>query len=125
MRDIRIALDMMGGDYGPRSTVPAAIRAVDKYPNLHLYLCGHSQSIHTLLNKNNALSHPRLTVVHTEQVVNQDERADLALRRKPNSSMRKALELVEQQEADACVSAGNTGALLAMARYVLKTFARH
>ncbi|GHB76311.1 phosphate acyltransferase [Psychrosphaera saromensis] len=121
MRDIRIALDMMGGDYGPRSTIPAAIRAVDKYPNLHLFLCGHSQSIHTFLNKHNALAHPRLTIVHTEQVVNQDERPDLALRRKPKSSMRKALELVEQEQADACVSSGNTGALLAMARYVLKT----
>ena len=121
MRDIRIALDMMGGDYGPRTTIPAAIKAVDRYPNLHLYLCGHSQSIHTFLNKHNALTHPRLTVVHTEQVVNQDERPDLALRRKDKSSMRKALELVEQEQADACVSAGNTGALLAMARYVLKT----
>lgn len=121
MRDIRIALDVMGGDYGPRSAIPAAIKAVDKYPHLHLYLCGHSQSIHSLLNKQNALSHPRLTVVHAEQVVNQDERPDLALRRKTQSSMRKALELVEQEQADACVSAGNTGALLAMARYILKT----
>ncbi|NVK24587.1 MAG: phosphate acyltransferase PlsX [Gammaproteobacteria bacterium] len=121
MRDIRIALDVMGGDYGPRSAIPAAIKAVDKYPHLHLYLCGHSQSIHSLLNKQNALSHPRLTIVHAEQVVNQDERPDLALRRKTQSSMRKALELVEQEQADACVSAGNTGALLAMARYILKT----
>ena len=121
MRDIRIALDVMGGDYGPRSAIPAAIKAVDKYPHLHLFLCGHSQSIHSILNKQNALSHPRLTIVHAEQVVNQDERPDLALRRKTQSSMRKALELVEQEQADACVSAGNTGALLAMARYVLKT----
>lgn len=121
MRDIHIALDMMGGDYGPRSTIPAAIKAVENFPYLHLYLCGHSQSIHTSLNKLNALGHPRLTVVHSEQVVNQDERPDLALRRKPHSSMRKALELVKDKKADACVSAGNTGALLAIARYVLKT----
>lgn len=121
MRDIHIALDMMGGDYGPRSTIPAAIKAVENFPYLHLYLCGHSQSIHTSLKKQNALGHPRLTVVHSEQVVNQDERPDLALRRKPNSSMRKALELVKDKKADACVSAGNTGALLAIARYVLKT----
>lgn len=121
MRDIRIALDMMGGDYGPRATIPAAIKAVEKYPFLHLYLCGHSQSIHTFLNKHNALNHPRLTVVHTEQVVNQDERPDIALRRKTRSSMRKTLDLVNDGQADACVSAGNTGALLAMARYVLKT----
>lgn len=121
MRDINIALDVMGGDYGPRSTIPAAIKAVDTYPNLHLYLCGHSQSIHSFLNKHNALAHPRITIIHAEQVVNQDERPDLALRRKSQSSMRKALELVESGEADACVSAGNTGALLAMARYVLKT----
>lgn len=121
MRNIHIALDMMGGDYGPRSTIPAAIKAVADFPYLHLHLCGHSQSIHTALNKNNALGHPRLTVVHAEQVVNQDERPDLALRRKPHSSMRKALELVKDKQADACVSAGNTGALLAIARYVLKT----
>ncbi len=121
MRDIHIALDMMGGDYGPRSTIPAALKAVEDFPYLHLYLCGHSQSIHTALNKQNALAHPRLTVVHSEQVVNQDERPDLALRRKPHSSMRKALELVQEKKADACVSAGNTGALLATARFVLKT----
>jgi phosphate acyltransferase len=121
MRDIHIALDMMGGDYGPRSSIPAAIRAVDRFPYVHLFLCGHSQSIHTSLKKHNALAHPRITVVHSEQVVNQDERPDLALRRKKQSSMRKALELVEEGKADACVSAGNTGALLAMARYVLKT----
>lgn len=118
---MNIALDVMGGDYGPRSSIPAAIQAVDKYPNLHLYLCGHSQSIHTFLNKHHALAHPRITVVHAEQIVNQDERPDLALRRKPHSSMRKALELVKDGTADACVSAGNTGALLAMARFVLRT----
>lgn len=121
MRDIRIALDMMGGDYGPRSTIPAAIKAVDRFPQLHLSLCGHSQTLHSLLKKNNALAHPRLTVVHCEQVVNQDERPDLALRRKPHSSMRQALNLVDEGQADACVSSGNTGALLAIARYVLKT----
>ena len=121
MRDIRIALDVMGGDYGPRSTIPAAIKAVDKYPYLHLFLCGHSQSIQSFLKKHNVQEHPRLSVVHAEQVVNQDERPDLAVRRKTQSSMRIALELVEQEKAHACVSAGNTGALLAMARYLLKT----
>lgn len=121
MRDLTISLDMMGGDYGPRSTIPAAIAAVNLYPHLTLTLCGNSQFIQTELNKAGALAHPRLVVHHCEQVVNMDERPASALRSKRDSSMRVALDLVHQGKADACVSSGNTGALLAMAHYVLKT----
>lgn len=121
MRNLTISLDMMGGDYGPRSTIPAAIDAVEQFPHLTLILCGNSQYIQTELNKRDALTHPRLQVHHCEQVVNMDERPASALRSKRDSSMRVALDLVQQGKADACVSSGNTGALLAMAHYVLKT----
>ena len=120
MRNVTISLDMMGGDYGPRSTIPAAVAAVEEIPNLHLVLCGHSQVLQTELNKLGALNHHRLTIRHCEQVVNMDERPASALRAKRDSSMRVALDLVHEGETMACVSSGNTGALLAMAHYVLK-----
>lgn len=121
MRNLTISLDMMGGDYGPRSTIPAAIAAVEHFPYLTLILCGNSQYLQTELNKRDALDHPRLVIRHCDQVVNMDERPASALRSKRDSSMRVALDLVHSKEAMACVSSGNTGALLAMAHYVLKT----
>jgi glycerol-3-phosphate acyltransferase PlsX len=120
MRNLTISLDMMGGDYGPRSTIPAAIEAVSLYPDLKLILCGNSQYLQTELNKLNALNHPRLIIEHCDQVVNMAEKPAVALRSKRNSSMRIALNLVKDGTASACVSSGNTGALLAMAHYVLK-----
>ncbi|WP_199608791.1 phosphate acyltransferase PlsX [Flocculibacter collagenilyticus] len=119
--NLTISLDIMGGDYGPRSTIPAAVDAVNIYSELTLILCGNSQLIQTELNKLDALSHPRLLIEHAEQVVNMDEKPAFALRSKTDSSMRVALNLVEQGRAQACVSSGNTGALFAMAYYVLKT----
>ena len=120
MRNVTISLDMMGGDYGPRSTIPAAVAAVSEFEHLTLILCGHGQLLQTELNKLGALHHPRLKVHHCEQVVNMDEKPASALRAKRDSSMRIALDLVNDGTADACVSSGNTGALLAMAHYVLK-----
>lgn len=120
MRNLTISLDMMGGDYGPRSTIPAALAAVEQFPQLHLILCGNSQYLQTELNKRNVSNHPQLTIEHCEQVVNMDEKPAGALRSKKNSSMRKALDLVHSGQSCACVSSGNTGALLAMAHYVLK-----
>ncbi len=120
MRNLTISLDMMGGDYGPRSTIPAALAAVKEFPQLHLILCGNAQFLQTELNKSDALNHPQLTIHDCTQVVNMDERPASALRSKKDSSMRVALNLVQSGEAMACVSSGNTGALLAMAHYVLK-----
>jgi glycerol-3-phosphate acyltransferase PlsX len=120
MRNLTISLDMMGGDYGPRSTIPAAIAAVQQFPQLHLILCGNSQYLQTELNKQDALNHPQFTIQHCDQVVNMDEKPAVALRSKRNSSMRIALDLVHSGKSMACVSSGNTGALLAMAHYVLK-----
>ncbi|KZN68698.1 phosphate acyltransferase PlsX [Pseudoalteromonas luteoviolacea] len=120
LTNLTIALDMMGGDYGPRSSIPAAILAVQKYPNLTLLLCGNEDVLRQALQKENHLEHPRLIVKHCEQVVTNNCEPAHALRNKRNSSMRIALDLVKAGQAQACVSSGNTGALLSMAHYVLK-----
>lgn len=116
----------MGGDKGPSITIPAAIMAINHLPNLHLILCGDEQIITTelaLLNiSNQALAqHNQLSVFPTSEVVEMDEKPAFALRTKKNSSMRKALDLVNEGKAQACVSAGNTGALFSIAHFVLKT----
>ncbi len=120
LTNLTIALDMMGGDYGPRSSIPAAVEAVNTHDNLTLILCGNEQVIQQELNKLDSLAHPRLIIRHCSQVVcNSDDPAN-ALRNKKDSSMRIALELVKDGKAQACVSSGNTGALFAIAHYVLK-----
>ena len=113
----------MGGDYGPPVTIPAAVLAVQQCPNLHLILCGDQTQIDAQLRKAKFTQTDQLEVIHCSQVVTMDEKPASTLRKKPDSSMRRALELVETGEADACVSAGNTGALLTNAYYVLKTLA--
>lgn len=118
--DLTIALDMMGGDYGPRSSIPAAIDAVNKHTQLTLILCGNEQTIAEQLSKLDALSHPRLVIQHCSEVVTNADEPAHALRNKKDSSMRVALNLVKEAKAQACVSAGNTGALFATAHYVLK-----
>lgn len=119
-RSVTISLDMMGGDYGLSSTVPAAVKAVTLFPQLNLILCGNQDQIRPHLLKLNAVAHPRLQLVHCTEQVQMDDPISLALRGKPDSSMRVALDLVGNGQAAACVSAGNTGALLAIAHYVLK-----
>ena len=113
----------MGGDYGPPVTIPAAVLAVQQCPNLHLILCGDQTQIDAQLRKAKFTQTDQLEIIHCSQVVTMDEKPASTLRKKPDSSMRRALELVETGEADACVSAGNTGALLTNAYYVLKTLA--
>lgn len=121
MTSLTIALDVMGGDKGPLVTIPAAVLAIKKSAQLHLILCGDETIIQEILIKHNVLEHSQLSIVPTTEVVAMDEKPSSALRSKKHSSMRKALDLVEQGKAQACVSAGNTGALFAMAHYVLKT----
>lgn len=121
MSNLTIALDIMGGDYGPRATLPAAVQAVSLHPNLSLILCGNETLIRHELEKLDALEHPRLIIRHCSEIVNNDEKPSVALRQKKDSSMRIALDLVKAKDASACVSAGNTGALFAMAYCVLKT----
>jgi glycerol-3-phosphate acyltransferase PlsX len=121
LNDLTIALDVMGGDKGPLVTIPAAILAIENSQRLHLILCGDENSIKELLSKHNLLAHPQLSIYATTEVVTMDEKPSSALRNKKNSSMRNALDLVKEGKAQACVSAGNTGALFATAHYVLKT----
>lgn len=111
----------MGGDQGPSVTVPAAIAFVEREPDSELILVGLEDEIRAQLKKHRASDHPRLTVVAASEVVAMDDAVEVALRRKKDSSMRVAINLVKDGQAQACVSAGNTGALMAVSRYVLKT----
>jgi glycerol-3-phosphate acyltransferase PlsX len=111
----------MGGDHGPQVVIPAAISALKKHPDVTLILVGDEQVIHSHLQKNNVNNEPRLIVHHASQQVEMDELPSQALRGKKDSSMRVAINLVKEGRAAACVSAGNTGALMATARFVLKT----
>ncbi|MEW6131801.1 MAG: phosphate acyltransferase PlsX [Pseudomonadota bacterium] len=121
MREITVAIDVMGGDHGPRVTIPAAIKCLARNVNLNIILVGPQDAIEAELKTRHAKTGPRLRVRHASEVVAMDESPALALRNKKDSSMRVAIDLVKSGEADACVSAGNTGALMATARFVLKT----
>ena len=117
---VRIALDAMGGDHGPVEIVPATLYALDKHKELTLILVGQEDRLQELLKAHHASTSDRLIIKHAPEVVEMHELPSSALRNKKQSSMRLAIELVRDGEADACVSAGNTGALMAIARYVLK-----
>lgn len=114
----RIAIDCMGGDHGPSVTVPAATQFLAQHPAAHLILVGQEDVLRPLLGVD--AENPRLRIVHASEVVEMDESPALAMRNKKDSSMRVAVNLVKSGEADACVSAGNTGALMAISRFVLK-----
>lgn len=116
-----IAIDAMSGDHGPGVTVPASLRALEKYPELKLILVGDQRILGEELDRHGGRPGDRLVVQHATQVVAMDEPPSSALRGKKDSSMRVAINLVKEGEAKACVSAGNTGALMATARFVLKT----
>ena len=116
-----IALDAMGGDYGPPVVIPGAIEALRRDPDLRLILVGDEGLIEQTLAEHGAKVSDRLVIHHASQRVEMDELPSQALRNKKDSSMRVAINLVKAGEANACVSAGNTGALMATARYVLKT----
>lgn len=111
----------MGGDFGPRCIVPACLSAMAENPSLELILVGQAPVLEDILSRKSGVDRARLRVEHASEIIAMDERPAQALRNKPDSSMRQALELVRQGRAQACVSAGNTGALMALARYVLKT----
>ena len=117
---LTLALDMMGGDHGPHSTIPAALAAVCEFPELQLILCGDEALLTEQLKLHGVFPHPQLCIRHSSQVVSMAGKPSVALRSKRDSSMRVALDLVDKGEVQACVSAGNTGALMAMAHFVLK-----
>jgi glycerol-3-phosphate acyltransferase PlsX len=118
--DVTIAIDAMGGDHGTHVTVPAAVEYLRKHPGDTIVLVGLADAIEAELRALNAATGPHLRVHAASEVVGMDESPQLALRNKKDSSMRVALNLLKNGEAAACVSAGNTGALMATARYVLK-----
>lgn len=111
----------MGGDHGYNVVVPACVRAAKNNPNLKLILVGVQDSITAALKKQGVLNSKQFSIVHASEVVAMDELPSHALRNKKDSSMRIAINLVKEGKAQACVSAGNTGALMATARFVLKT----
>lgn len=111
----------MGGDHGLSVVIPACVRAAKKDPKLSLLLVGDRDQIEYHLKKQGISRHNQFTVIHATEVVAMDELPSHALRNKKDSSMRVAINLVKEGQAQACVSAGNTGALMATARFVLKT----
>ncbi len=111
----------MGGDHGPAVVIPAAQYALDRREDLTLILVGRRDQLAPIMKECRLEENERLRIHHASQHVEMDESPALALRGKKDSSMRVAINLVKSGEADACVSAGNTGALMATARFVLKT----
>ncbi|MGQ0658419.1 MAG: phosphate acyltransferase PlsX [Chromatiales bacterium] len=116
-----MAVDAMGGDFGPPVTVAAALRAVKLHPGLCITLVGDAATLRQELAAHGAGEDGRVDVQHASQCVEMNEAPSHALRNKKDSSMRVALNLLKDGAAQACVSAGNTGALMATARFVLKT----
>jgi glycerol-3-phosphate acyltransferase PlsX len=124
LQTVRLAVDCMGGDHGPAITLPACKAFLDKHPGAELLLVGETAALSA------AAGWPRCRIVHASEVVSMDDSVEVALRKKRDSSMRVAIAQLRSGEkgddegesaADVCVSAGNTGALMALARYLLKT----
>ena len=110
----------MGGDHGPDVVIPAAIRALTKHSGIKLILVGDENILTAKLKEYQVQNDSRFIIQHASQQVEMDESPALALRGKKDSSMRVAIDLVKSGRASACVSAGNTGALMATAKFVLK-----
>lgn len=121
MDRITIALDAMGGDHGPSESVPAALAMLNQHPELELILVGNIDTLNPVLTLHHYDGNARLKLHQATEVVDMDEAVASALRLKKDSSMRVAINLVKDQKAQAAVSSGNTGALMAIARFVLKT----
>ncbi|VVN33533.1 Phosphate acyltransferase [Pseudomonas fluorescens] len=111
----------MGGDFGPRSIVQACIASLIATPSLHLTLVGQPSLLEELIASHPVVDRARLTIMPASETISMDDKPATALRGKPDSSMRVALELLRDGKVQACVSAGNTGALMALSRHVLKT----
>ena len=111
----------MGGDHGLSVTIPAAISFLHSEPDAELILVGQEDLLRAALRKHKQNDSPRIHIQHAAEVVTMDDSIEVALRRKKDSSMRVSINLVKDGRANAAVSAGNTGALMAVSRYVLKT----
>lgn len=118
--NVTVAIDCMGGDHGARVTVHSAVECIRRDPDVAFILVGRQDVVGSELRKAGMPPGSRLEIRHAAQVVEMDEPPAAALRGKKDSSMRIAVDLVKTGEALACVSAGNTGALMAISRFVLK-----
>ena len=118
---ITVSIDCMGGDHGPRVTVPAALAFARRHAGIDLVLVGPADALTAQLREHGGAAQSSIRIQHASQVVGMDEPPAQALRGKKDSSMRVAVNLVKGGQAQACVSAGNTGALMAISRFVLKT----
>ncbi len=116
-----IALDAMGGDHGPRVTIGAAKMALEEIPDVELVLVGAEDQVRAELERQQLVNEKRLHIHHASEVVGMDDLPAVALKKKKDSSMRVAINLVKEGRVQACVSAGNTGALMATSKFVLKT----
>ena len=116
-----VHLDAMGGDHGLPVTVPAVARILARHPDLHVIMVGEPSALAAALKKEKLDDHPRLALTPASEVVAMDDPVAVALRQKKDSSMRVAINQVKEGRALAAVSAGNTGALMAVSRFVLKT----
>ena len=119
--DVTLAIDAMGGDHGTTVTIPAAVEYLKQFPNDTIVLVGIPDTIEAELRALGMDTGVHLRIHSASEVVGMDEQPQSALRGKKDSSMRVSINMVKSGEALACVSAGNTGALMATARYVLKT----
>jgi len=117
---ITIAIDCMGGDFGPPVLIPSACEALAKYPHLSLLLVGLPERIEPELVKLGNRFGDRIAIIKATQTIHMSEKPSQALRKKKDSSMAVALKTVADGKAQACVSAGNTGALMALSRFILK-----
>jgi len=120
MTPVTLSIDAMSGDHGHTVAVRAARTALAEHPELHLILVGDEAQLRPSLAANHLAGDARITLQHASEVVGMDELPSKVLRGKKDSSMRVAINLVKEGRAQACVSAGNTGALMATARFVLK-----
>ncbi|MDB5914895.1 MAG: phosphate acyltransferase, partial [Ramlibacter sp.] len=114
MTTTTLAVDCMGGDHGPRVTLVACRNFLAAHPEASLLLVGAPAALESF-------RHPRAAIVAASEVVTMDDHVEVALRKKKDSSMRVAIQQVKGGQAQCAVSAGNTGALMALARYLLKT----
>lgn len=120
MTRLTLALDVMGGDIGPRITIPASLLALENDPELSLILFGDSQQISPLLNHSSQSVLERIQVQHCSSVIENNQGISYALRHSKGTSMRLALESVQRCEAQGCVSAGNTAALMGLSKILLQ-----
>uniref|UniRef100_UPI004048AAA8 phosphate acyltransferase PlsX n=1 Tax=Polynucleobacter sp. TaxID=2029855 RepID=UPI004048AAA8 len=118
---ITLAIDVMGGDHGVQVTIPAVCDFLEKHADVKITLVGNPELVQEALSQFPKVPLERIHIISASEVVLMDDPIEIALRRKKDSSMRVAIELVKAGQADAVVSSGNTGALMAISRYVLKT----